>query len=58
MSLSEYRRKRQFSRTPEPAPGGEQRNAGWRFAIQKHDARNLHYDLRLELNGLLKSWAV
>src|SRR4051812_5211076 len=55
--LAEYARKRDFSRTPEPeatvaTPG----NGG--FVVQKHDARRLHYDLRLELDGVLKSWAV
>ncbi|MBZ5491684.1 MAG: DNA ligase D [Acidobacteriia bacterium] len=57
MSLEEYRRKRVFSRTPEPPdkPSGEEGN---RFFIQRHSARRLHYDLRLEMDGVLKSWAL
>lgn len=57
--LAEYRTKRDFSRTPEPA--GEAAGApgsGLRFVIQKHDATNLHYDLRLEMDGVMRSWAV
>jgi bifunctional non-homologous end joining protein LigD len=57
MSLEEYRRKRVFSRTPEPeADIPEQK--GNRFFIQRHSARRLHYDLRLEMDGVLKSWAL
>lgn len=56
--LEEYRRKRDFSRTAEP-PGGRVRTARkLAYVIQKHAARNLHYDLRLELDGVMKSWAV
>jgi bifunctional non-homologous end joining protein LigD len=58
MSLKEYEAKRQFGKTPEPGPvlgpPGEQ----LRFVVHKHAARALHYDLRLELEGVLKSWAV
>ena len=57
--LSEYRRKRDFSRTAEPA--GEvapSRKGTLRFVIQKHAASHLHFDLRLELDGVMKSWAV
>jgi bifunctional non-homologous end joining protein LigD len=54
--LEEYRRKRDFARTPEP-PGSEKGRHGV-FTVQKHAARRLHYDLRLELDGVLKSWAV
>ncbi len=62
--LSEYRRKRDFSRTREPSGGSEparkmkSAKKGLRFVIQKHAARNLHFDLRLELDGVMKSWAV
>lgn len=55
--LDEYRRKRDFDRTPEPPPV-EAGRGGSSFVIQKHDARRLHYDFRLEVDGVLKSWAV
>jgi DNA ligase D-like protein (predicted 3'-phosphoesterase) len=55
--LTEYKAKRDFRRSPEPA--GSQRSSGKsRFVIQKHDASTLHYDFRLEVDGVLKSWAV
>ena len=57
--LAAYRAKRDFSRTPEPS--GEVAPASrpkLRFVIQRHDATRLHYDLRLELDGVFKSWAV
>ena len=62
-AISEYTRKRNFDITSEPAeaPAGKaakQSKTALRFVIQKHDARNLHYDFRLELEGTLKSWAV
>lgn len=57
MGLAQYKRKRHFSRTPEPA-GKTVTKQGWHYAIQKHDASHLHYDFRLELDGVLKSWAV
>lgn len=57
-SLKSYRDKRDFARTPEPAEGGEVSEGGLRFVIQKHAARNLHYDFRLEMGGTLVSWAV
>src|SRR5579871_2726004 len=55
--LGEYASKRDFTRTPEPKPAPGPAAAG-QFVVQKHDARRLHYDLRLELDGVLKSWAV
>ena len=61
MALEEYKRKRDFRKTPEPAgtvTPQHQAGAGLSFVIQKHAARRLHYDFRLELDGVLKSWAV
>jgi len=58
-TLETYRAKRDFSKTTEPS--GRRRVASadrLRFVIQRHDARCLHYDLRLELDGVFKSWAV
>jgi bifunctional non-homologous end joining protein LigD len=57
VGLQVYRKKRDFGVTPEPR-GRTQRAAGGRYVIQKHDASRLHYDLRLELDGVMKSWAV
>lgn len=58
MSLAQYKKKRKFSQTPEPE-GREQSSKGApRFVIQKHDASSVHYDFRLEMEGVLKSWAV
>ena len=57
--LSTYRSKRDFTKTPEPSGRqGVARSKELRFVIQKHAARRLHYDLRLELDGVFKSWAV
>ena len=57
--LSEYRAKRDFTKTAEPSGSALVRPAKHlRFVIQKHDATRLHYDLRLELDGVFKSWAV
>src|SRR5689334_19851903 len=61
MALEEYKRKRDFRKTPEPsgvATPNEKAGGGLSFVIQKHAARRLHYDFRLELDGVLKSWAV
>src|ERR1700756_5420270 len=55
--LAEYRRKRSFGETPEPR-GKKARKDEKIFVIQKHAARRLHYDFRLEVGGVLKSWAV
>src|SRR5260370_324119 len=55
--VAKYKSKRRFDQTPEPEPEIGQR-AGNRFVVQKHAARRLHYDFRLELDGVLKSWAV
>jgi len=59
---SEYNKKRNFDITPEPpeekAPRRKQHAHALQFVVQKHDARGLHYDFRLELDGTLKSWAV
>ena len=59
MSLVEYKRKRKFSKTPEPEGTVKPRKPrSLAFVIQKHDATRLHYDFRLEIEGVLKSWAV
>ena len=65
MSLSEYRRKRHFTATPEPSGGARSARGAARaatsrlhYVIHKHHARSLHYDFRLEWNGALLSWAV
>jgi bifunctional non-homologous end joining protein LigD len=55
--LDTYRKKRDFSKTPEPGPKAG-KTKGHAFVIQKHDATRLHYDFRLELDGVMKSWAV
>ena len=56
--LGDYKRKRDFSKTTEPDDGASPVSSGHRFVVQKHAARSLHYDFRLELDGVLKSWAV
>jgi bifunctional non-homologous end joining protein LigD len=57
MGLVEYKKKRSFNKTPEPV-GGDAAGNQLQFVIQKHDASRLHYDFRLEIRGVLKSWAV
>ncbi len=57
VALEEYKRKRRFQETPEPPPKVEKKSKH-RFVVQKHRATRLHYDFRLELDGVLKSWAV
>jgi bifunctional non-homologous end joining protein LigD len=58
MALIEYARKRNFKKTAEPGAVHAKKKAGSRFVIQKHAASRLHYDFRLEMDGVLKSWAV
>ena len=57
MALESYKKKRQLSRTPEPGPEIKQ-TLRQRFVVQEHRATRLHWDFRLELDGVLKSWAV
>jgi bifunctional non-homologous end joining protein LigD len=57
MGLEDYKRKRRFEATPEPPPKIEKKS-GNRFVVQKHAASHLHYDFRLEMDGVLKSWAI
>jgi bifunctional non-homologous end joining protein LigD len=57
MAMGEYQSKRDFQKTPEPKPGAGQ-SKGNRFVVHRHEARNLHYDLRVEADGVLACWAV
>src|SRR2546430_12264151 len=57
-SLTEYKKKRKFNKTPEPGPEKKRTKSGRLFVVQKHRATQLHYDFRLEADGVLKSWAV
>src|SRR5258708_4822868 len=58
MGLAEYKKKRRFNKTPEPGPQEKTSELGNIFVVQKDGATQLHYDLRLEADGVLKSWAV
>src|ERR1043166_6484637 len=60
MPLDEYASKRHFEKTPDPPPGKHKKahSANPYFCVQRHDATRLHYDFRLEIDGVLKSWAV
>lgn len=59
MPLEEYAAKRKFEKTPEPPPSkSKSKSAANYFCVQRHDATRLHYDFRLEIDGVLKSWAV
>jgi bifunctional non-homologous end joining protein LigD len=60
MGLDEYAKKRRFENTPEPPPSSKRgkRAAKPYFCVQRHDATRLHYDFRLEMGGVLKSWAI
>jgi bifunctional non-homologous end joining protein LigD len=59
MALEEYSAKRSFEKTPEPPPRKRRKKAGeLEFCVQRHNATRLHYDFRLEMDGVLKSWAI
>jgi len=58
MPLSKYQKRRNFKKTPEPAGGKITKHKKAIFVVQEHHATHLHYDLRLEINGVLASWAI
>jgi len=58
LPLKEYQQKRRFTKTAEPAPKKKSSRSGKLFVVQKHRASHLHYDFRLEMDGVLRSWAV
>jgi len=58
MTLTKYQEKRKFNETPEPESGKSSGKNALKFVVQRHAATNLHYDFRLEMEGVLKSWAV
>jgi bifunctional non-homologous end joining protein LigD len=58
MSLNDYYKKRDFQQTPEPKGGNAKPTDQFRFVVQRHQASRLHFDLRLEIDGVLKSWAI
>src|SRR6478672_8173816 len=58
MGLEKYKAKRDFTKSPEPTAGKNKSAASLSFVVQRHKATRLHYDFRLEMDGVLKSWAV